>query len=496
MVIYNLAAALLTLSIVGLPKPSPTIDLISMPIETSHSLIDALRTCGLFPPKELEGILRELSSLGDDASTLMRHLLHREWLTLYQLRKLVHGKTAELRLGTYILTEKVGEGGMGKVYRARRMDDVQAVALKIIRPILLANPMIRKRYEREVTAALALKHTNIVSVFDAGEVDGRHYIAMEFVDGIDLSRLVKEVRALEIAEACEYGRQAALGMHYAHQAGFVHRDIKPSNIVVAGERHILGSTGPAIVKILDMGLIRSVGFTTAGEGSESNDLTRAGTVVGTPDYMAPEQAKNSSTVDHRADLYSLGCTLYYLLAGRPPFPEGNAIEKIIKHQLEAPLPLQALRPEVPTEVAEVIAKLMAKSPVDRFPTALEAADALAPLARDLLGLISPPRQSGTFRVVSEADDRSERAAVTPVLFNASDNTPTPATRTRRSRRDRKRESLSSLHEPPSSEQTPVSKPQATVCPSASFWSCNLGNAIGLGLALIAVAIAIWIAATR
>ena len=285
-------------------------------------------------------------------------------------------------------------------------------------------------------------------------------------------------------------------MHYAHQAGFVHRDIKPSNIVVAGERHILGSSEPAIVKILDMGLIRSVGFTTSGDGSDGQDLTRAGTVVGTPDYMAPEQAKNSSTVDHRADLYSLGCTLYFLLAGRPPFPDGNAIEKIIKHQLEAPMPLQALRPEVPTEVAEVIAKLMAKSPVDRFPTALEAADALAPLARDLLGLISPPRQSGTFRVVSGNDDRSERASVTPLLFNASDNTPTPPSRTRRRKRDRKRESLSSLHEPPSTEQTPIAGPNAIPSPAPSFWSCNLGNAIGLGLALVAVAIALWVALSR
>ena len=121
-----------------------------------------------------------------------------------------------------------------------------------------------------------------------------------------------------------------------------------------------------------------------------DDLTRSGTVVGTPDYMAPEQAKNSSTVDHRADLYSLGCTLYFLLAGQPPFPDGNAIEKILKHQIEAPLPLQALRPEVPTVVAEIVARLMARSPADRFATALEAAEALAPLARELVGVVSPP----------------------------------------------------------------------------------------------------------
>jgi eukaryotic-like serine/threonine-protein kinase len=467
-----------------------------MPIETADSLIDALRSCGLFPPEQLEGMLRELAALGDDPPTLMRHLLQREWMSLYQLRKVVHGKVDELHLGPYLLTDKIGEGGMGKVYRGRRIADGTSVAIKIVRPILLANPIIRQRYQREVETALTLKHPNVVAVFDAGEADGRSYIAMEFVDGIDLSHLIKEVRALEVAEACEYGRQAALGLHYAHQAGFVHRDIKPSNIVVAGERHIIGATEPAVVKILDMGLIRSVGFDS--EGPDRNDLTRSGTVVGTPDYMAPEQAKNSSTVDHRADLYSLGCTLYFLLAGRPPFPDGNPIEKIIKHQLDAPMPLQALRPEVPTSVAEVVARLMAKSPADRFPTALAASEALAPLARDLLGMVSAvERPSGLFRGISGAPRGSGRSAVTPLAFAASDNTPQPPTRTRRRRVDRKKESLSSLHEPPSGEQTPVLK-RPPAPPPVSFWRRNRWRliALGMGLAVLVIALAAIIARSR
>jgi eukaryotic-like serine/threonine-protein kinase len=460
-----------------------------MHIETSDTVIEALRTSGLFDPERLEEMVRELRALEtDDAMALMRHALHREWLTLYQLRKVLHGKAQELHLGPYLLVEKIGEGGMGKVYRARRVVDGRPVALKIVRPILLANPVIRKRYEREVATALTLRHPNIVEVFDAGEIDGRHYLAMEFVDGVDLSRLVKEHQALELAEACEYIRQAALGLHHAHEAGFVHRDIKPSNIVVAGERHLPHATEPAIVKILDMGLIRSIGFAT--EGTDGVDLTRSGTVVGTPDYMAPEQAKNSSTVDHRADLYSLGCTLYFLLAGRPPFPDGNAIEKILKHQFEAPLPLQALRPEIPTVLAEVVARLMARSPADRYPTARAAADALAPLARDLIGVVSPPppraQDSSTYPIAPERSGSAGRGAEMPQTLGLADDTPPTPERMRPRRAARKKESLSSLHEPPSSESFPAMKPVPET-PPESYWRRNRGVLVAIGCWLVAFA---------
>ena len=283
---------------------------------------------------------------------------------------------------------------MGKVYRARRIDAMDfAVALKIVRPILLANPVIRKRYEREVETALTLKHPNIVEVFDAGEVDGRYYLAMEFVDGIDLSRLVKEHRPLELAEACEYIRQAALGLHHAHEAGFVHRDIKPSNIIVAGERHVSAATEPAVVKILDMGLIRSIGFDERRPGGERPDAN--GTVVGTPDYMAPEQAKNSSTVDHRADLYSLGCTLYFLLAGQPPFPDGNAD----REDPEAPARSAAAAPGAAARGAHAPSRRSSRgSWPERPPTGSNGAGSrrrhCTPLARELVGVVSPPPRRG------------------------------------------------------------------------------------------------------
>ncbi|MCS7272405.1 MAG: protein kinase, partial [Gemmataceae bacterium] len=238
---------------------------------------------------------------------------------------------------------------------------------------------VRRRYEREVATALSLNHPNIVRVYEAGQHEGRHYLAMEFIDGIDLARLGKEYRPLAIPEACEYVRQTALGLQHAHERGFVHRDIKPSNIIVAGERHLPQAVEPAVAKILDMGLARAVGV--AEEGGEPLDLTRDGVVVGTPDYMAPEQAKNSRNVDNRADLYSLGCTFYFLLTGRPPFAEGTAIEKILKHQLDPVPPVRQWRPDVPAAVEEILLHLLAKRPEDRPASALEVAQALEPWCR-------------------------------------------------------------------------------------------------------------------
>jgi serine/threonine protein kinase len=361
-----------------------------MQIHTANDLIGALQDSGLFTPEQVVALSAELRALeDDDPSALMRHLIQRDWLTLYQLRKVVHGKAAELHLGPYVVTDKLGEGGMGKVYRAVHVRSGRGVAVKVVRSALLSNPIVQKRYQREIDTARALDHPNVVRVYGNDVApDGRCFLAMEFVDGIDLARLVREHGVLRPQEAAEYVRQAALGLHHAHEKGIVHRDIKPSNIVVSGERHLPGSTEPAVAKLLDMGLVREVGF----DASNGEDLTRAGTVVGTPDYMAPEQAKNSSTVDRRADLYGLGCTFYYLLTGRPPFPDGTAIEKILKHQVDPPPPLQAVRPDVSEELAQVVSKLMAKRPDDRFQSARELADALAPLAR--YGRGGPPGGGG------------------------------------------------------------------------------------------------------
>jgi len=200
-----------------------------------------------------------------------------------------------------------------------------------------------------------------------------YYFAMEYVEGNDLGRLVKHRGPLKLGKACEYIRQAALGLQHAHEKGMVHRDIKPSNIIVRG--HGSGSEAAPLVKILDMGLARVCGpLGEDGDGGEP--LTQVHAVLGTPDFIAPEQARSSRAVDIRSDLYSLGCTFYYILTGQVPFPAETPMEKLLKHYLEEPPAVEALRPEVPRGIARVVRRLMAKSPDERPQTPAELAQVL------------------------------------------------------------------------------------------------------------------------
>jgi Leucine-rich repeat (LRR) protein/tRNA A-37 threonylcarbamoyl transferase component Bud32 len=287
----------------------------------------------------------------------------------------------DLVLGSYILLERLGEGGMGQVFKARHCKLGRIVALKLIRKERLDNPATVKRFQREVRAAAALSHPNIVHAYDADEVNGTHILVMEFVEGAtDLTQLVKKNGPLPVAQACEYIRQAALGLQHAHERGMVHRDIKPSNLLLAVSRppqpvsrgRETASSG--VIKILDMGLARL--DHSAAADDKSTTMTQEGAVMGTPDYIAPEQARDSHQADIRADLYSLGCTLYFLLTGQVPFPGGSLTEKLIKHQLQEPAPVEQVRPDVPREVAAVVRKLMAKNREDRFQTPAEVAAAL------------------------------------------------------------------------------------------------------------------------
>lgn len=348
----------------------------------ARSLFDAMKASGLYETVHLEQVEHIFRTHPGDSQKIAELLKQDQLVTEYQFRKIRAGRTSDLVFGPYLILDKIGEGGMGKVYRAVQGRVGRIVALKTIRPHLMANKLILKRYQREAKAAARLDHPNIVSLYDADEINGRYFLAMEYVEGLDLSRIVKQFghppnRGLDdVQEICEYIRQAALGLDSAHRNGFVHRDIKPSNMLVSGERPLSGTNGEAILKILDMGLIRST-FDQDDDQTQS-ELTRDGTVVGTPDYMAPEQAKNSSTVDHRADLYSLGCTLFFLIRGQAPFPEGSPIDKLIRHQLNEPPDLRKHRPDLPESLLAILDKLMAKKPDDRFQSAMELAHAITP----------------------------------------------------------------------------------------------------------------------
>jgi hypothetical protein len=223
-----------------------------------------------------------------------------------------------------------------------------------------------QRFRQEVRAAARLAHPNIVTAYDAGEAGDVCFLVMEYVEGETLAEVVARRGPLPLGEACDYARQAALGLEHAHAQGLVHRDLKPGNLL---------RTPQGVVKILDFGLARLHPGLHTGEA-----LTPAGAVVGTPLYVAPEQARDPGGADARADLYSLGCTLYHLLAGCPPFPEGTALQQLLAHQDRAPRPLTAYRADVPEELGRLVERLLAKEPERRYQTAADVADALVPFA--------------------------------------------------------------------------------------------------------------------
>lgn len=293
------------------------------------------------------------------------------------------------QLREYQLLEKLGEGGMGAVYKATHSRLEKIVALKVLPAQRLQNRDLVARFEREMKAVGKLDHPNIVRATDAGEVDGIHFLVMEYVPGQDLAKLVDSHGPLPVADACEIIRQTAVGLQHAHQQGLVHRDIKPSNIMLARPDAEAGNEGSSstttMVKLLDLGLARLHADDAPGE------LTTDGAVMGTIDYMAPEQATDSHTVDIRADIYSLGCTLYKLLRGQGPFAGAKFSSygaKIVAHATRQPEPLSAFRPDIPPELAAVVQRMLAKEKEDRYSTPGELARALQPFCHhsDLLAL--------------------------------------------------------------------------------------------------------------
>ena len=296
---------------------------------------------------------------------LAEEALRRGWLTPYQVRKLLRGRGRRLVQGPYVILDRLGGGATGKVYKVRHSRLNRLAALKVIGKGRLTDSRAAERFYREIRALAQLAHPNIVHAYDAGPVGDSHFLVMEYIEGTDLARLLQERGPLPVGEACDYVLQAALGLQHAHERGLVHRDLKPSNLLVEkGGR----------IKVVDFGLARFQ------EDPVTDPLTQQGVVLGTVDYMAPEQILDAHAVDARADLYSLGCTLYHLLTGRPPFSKGTVLEKLLKHQAEEPTPVEVLRPDVPAAVAAVVRRLMAKHPEGRFRTAAETAAALgAPL---------------------------------------------------------------------------------------------------------------------
>jgi serine/threonine-protein kinase len=346
---------------------------------TVPELLDRLRKSGLVPADRLDGFLAGLPAAGGHLTpaSVLDRLVSGGLLTRFHADKLAAGKYKGFTLGSYLILDQLGTGGMGHVYLAEHAHMRRLVALKVLPPLLYeGNVVARERFFREARAAGTLDHPNIVRVYDLCQEGKILYLVMEYVEGLSLQTLVGRVGPLEVGIACHYARQVAFGLAHAHQMGFVHRDIKPANL-------LLERTG--LVKILDLGLVRS----EADAGSMLTKQLDNKSILGTADYVAPEQAMDSSKVDVRADVYSLGATLYFLLAGRPMFPEGRTAQKLVWQQIKDPPPVDRLRPEVPSRLAAVVHRMLAKRPVDRYQSVADVFNALAPFEREDVPLPDP-----------------------------------------------------------------------------------------------------------
>ena len=276
----------------------------------------------------------------------------------------------------YRVLELLGKGGMGNVYKARHSLMNRTVALKVINRELVQNAQAVERFRREVQSAAQLAHSNIVTAYDAEQAGGMHLLVMEYVPGDNLSNVVKGEGPLKVDQACDYIRQAAQGLQHAHEHGMVHRDVKPHNLMV---------TEKGEIKILDFGLAtlaresitRNSDDVAVAQDPASN-LTSVGSIMGTPDFISPEQGTDASAADVRSDIYSLGCTFYYLLTGRPPFSKGTALERIQAHSEQEAESIESVRDDIPRKLAEILRRMMAKDPSERFQSPAEIAEALVP----------------------------------------------------------------------------------------------------------------------
>jgi len=331
--------------------------------------VDLVRRSGLVEADQLKvalaGIRREEpQKAAGDTDFVAGRLVEAGLLTQWQCDKLLEGRHKGFFLGRYKLLGHLGTGGMSSVYLAEHVLMQRRVAIKVLPKNRVTDTSYLARFHREAQAAASLDHRNIVRAYDVDNDGDVHYLVMEYVEGRDLQNIVKEDGPLDYAQAADYFRQSAEGLAHAHEAGLIHRDVKPANLLVDPR---------GVVKVLDLGLARF----TSEEDRASLTVAYDENVLGTADYLAPEQAIDSHRVDSRADIYSLGCSFYYVLTGHPPFPDGTLPQRLMNHQKQPPPSIRKERPDAPEDLLDVCFRMMAKKPADRYQSMDEVADALA-----------------------------------------------------------------------------------------------------------------------
>jgi serine/threonine protein kinase/DNA-binding response OmpR family regulator len=329
-------------------------------------LLENLKDSQLLTAEEIDRAVQQAGSAAANGLALARALVAAGVLTSYQMEAVCNRSFAALRIGNYDVLNRLGAGGMGTVLKARHRRMKRIVALKVLAQDLARDESFVKRFQREVEMIARFQHANIVMAYDADEAEAGPFLVMEFVDGRDLASTVESDGPLSFAAALSCILQAARGLEYAHKQGIIHRDIKPANL--------LRDAG-GVVKVTDLGLARLSGRANGGSGAPGA-ITQAGGILGTVDYMSPEQAIDSTAIDLRADIYSLGATLYFLLVGQPPYLGQTMMATLWKHR-EAPIPsLMEARKDVPAALDALFRRMMAKSPADRFQTMTEVVQAL------------------------------------------------------------------------------------------------------------------------
>lgn len=368
---------------------------------TIEALLELGVKSGLFDRQKLSEYQKhQVNGAANDLNAYTTSLIHAGLLTEFQAEKLLQGKWKGFVInGKYRLLERVGAGGMGCVYLAEHVFMQRRVALKVLPLNQAKDAATVERFYFEARAVARLDHPNIVRAHDIDREGNLHFLVLEFVDGANLHELIRRNGALPVLRAAHYIRQAAMGLQHAHEAGLVHRDIKPGNLLLDRQ---------GVVKLLDLGLARFF-------GEEESPLMRAqevGNVVGTADFLAPEQV-HDSRVDIRADIYSLGCTFYYLLTSKGPFQHGSNAQKLIWHQVRQPKPIRGVRAEVPDELQAIVGRMMAKHAADRYQVPQQIVDALEPWTQTP---IEPPDENELPNRGRAGDSRTpvSRGLLTPL----------------------------------------------------------------------------------
>jgi serine/threonine protein kinase len=330
----------------------------------------------LHPPEKVQNLLQRWQTSAKDPANVThftRWLVANQHLTKYQAALLGAGRVEGLFVGPYQILDRIGKGRKVGVYKALT-EQGQVVAIKVLPPSKAREPETLARFERQARLALQLNHPGVVRTLQVGVADNLHYLVMEYLEGETLDVLLQERDPLSPLEAVRIAFLTTLGMQHIHEQGMIHRHLNPSNLMLcpapAEEENTLRSS----VKILDIGLGRELFDPRADAVSEG--LTSEEDTLGSPDYLAPEQARDARRVDIRADIYSLGCALYQMLAGRPPFQDDNLVRQIMRHANEKAKPLQEVNQAVPPELSRIVARMLAKEPGERYATPAEAGVAL------------------------------------------------------------------------------------------------------------------------